>query len=124
MRDIPIPDILNDYMKVYLSKLFKPGKNDRIFPYTKQYYRKLLRIHAKMAGVKRIRIHDFRHSHASLLVELGASIYLISERLGHKDVKITMNIYAHLYPNKQKEIIDKLNDLNRRSSKKNVENQS
>ena len=46
----------------------------------------------------RIRIHDLRHSHASLLVEKNVPIIAISERLGHEDVQTTLNTYSHLYP--------------------------
>lgn len=48
---------------------------------------------------------DFlRHSHASLLIEMGFNILLIAERLGHKKVQTTWNTYAHLYPDKDKQI--------------------
>lgn len=52
-----------------------------------------------------------RHSHASLLIELGFSPLLISERLGHENVETTLNTYSHLYPNKQTEVAEKLNNL-------------
>ncbi|MDY3618036.1 tyrosine-type recombinase/integrase [Agathobaculum sp.] len=55
-----------------------------------------------------IRVHDLRHSHASLLVEMGYSILLISQRLGHEKVDTTMNTYAHLYPDKQEKLADDL----------------
>lgn len=60
---------------------------------------------------KEIRIHDFRHSHASLLINLGADILYISKRLGHSNITETLNTYSHLYPSKQQEIIDILNKL-------------
>ena len=53
---------------------------------------------------KYIRVHDLRHSHASLLVEMGFSPLLIAERLGHERVQTTMETYSHLYPNKQAEV--------------------
>lgn len=65
----------------------------------------------EVSGVKRIRMHDLRHSHASLLVELGCSPILISERLGHEDIKTTLQTYSHLYPNKQKDLARKLQEL-------------
>ena len=65
----------------------------------------------KKSGVKKIRVHDIRHSHASLLIELGFSPLLISERLGHENVETTLEIYAHLYPNKHGEVSSKLNEL-------------
>ena len=56
----------------------------------------------------RIRIHDLRHSHASLLVELGFQPLAIAERLGHEKIETTLNTYSHLYPNKQAELADRL----------------
>lgn len=55
----------------------------------------------KESGVKRIRVHDLRRSHASMLIELGFSPLEIANRLGHEKVETTLNTYAHLYPNKQ-----------------------
>ncbi|WP_334304695.1 tyrosine-type recombinase/integrase [Metaclostridioides mangenotii] len=43
----------------------------------------------KLSGVKRIRVHDLRHSHASLLVNMDINILIISERLGHEKVDTT-----------------------------------
>ena len=65
----------------------------------------------KKSGVKKIRVHDIRHSHASLLVELGFSPLLIAERLGHEKVQTTMDTYSHLYPNKQVEVAKQLDNL-------------
>jgi integrase len=65
----------------------------------------------KKSGVKKIRVHDVRHSHASLLIELGFSPLLISERLGHENVETTLEIYTHLYPDKHGEVSSKLNEL-------------
>lgn len=65
----------------------------------------------KKSGVKQIRIHDLRHSHASLLIELSFTPVLISERLGHEKLQATLNTYAHLYPNKGDIVTNKLNDL-------------
>ena len=67
---------------------------------------------AKAAGVKRIRIHDLRHSHISLLIDMGFSAVAIANRVGHKSVEITYR-YAHLFPSKQKEMASKLNDMNK-----------
>lgn len=62
---------------------------------------------ANAAGVKRIRIHDLRHSHAALLVELGYSIVAVAERLGDT-VDVAMSTYAHLYPNKMGTLVEDL----------------
>ena len=67
---------------------------------------------AREAGVKRIRIHDLRHSHVSLLIEMGFSALAIADRVGHESVDITYK-YAHLFPSKQQEMAQKL-DMERR----------
>jgi integrase len=68
---------------------------------------------AKAAGVKRIRIHDIRHSHVAHLIELGFSPVEIAERMGHEGISVTYT-YSHLYPSKQKTMADKLNQDRRK----------
>ena len=72
--------------------------------FTKAYLLKEIKCIAKMAKMEPIRVHDLRHSHASLLIEMGFNILMISERLGHKKVETTWNTYAHLYSDKGKQI--------------------
>lgn len=68
--------------------------------------------YVKIAGVKKIRIHDFRHSHASYLINKGTIISVIAARLGHGDVATTLNTYSHLYPTTEKEaVLDMENDF-------------
>ncbi len=55
----------------------------------------------RKAGVQRIRIHDLRHTHATLLFNDGQNVKMISQRLGHSDVSITLSVYAHLAPDAQ-----------------------
>lgn len=62
---------------------------------------------AKQAGVKKIRVHDIRHSAVSLLIDMGFSVLAIGERMGHEAEKITYR-YAHLFPTVQTEMAEKL----------------
>ena len=80
---------------------------DRIFPITKNYLHHEMTRGAKEQKIKRIRVHDIRHSHVSLLVEMGFSAVAIADRLGHESIDITYR-YAHLFPSKQIEMADKL----------------
>ncbi len=66
---------------------------------------------AAAAGVKKIRIHDFRHSHASLLANSGINIQEIARRLGHSDIEMTWNTYSHLYPREEERAISVLNSV-------------
>lgn len=54
----------------------------------------------------RIKLHGFRHSHASYLINLGAQPHIVAQRLGHSDVSLVLNVYGHLYPSTQRAIID------------------
>lgn len=65
---------------------------------------------SKKANIKRIRVHDLRHSHVSLLIELGFSATAIADRVGHESIDITYG-YAHLFPSKQKEMADSLTQV-------------
>lgn len=108
IRMISIPEFLRDELKTYTSKLYKLHKHDRIFPYTKHFFEHEMRRGTKDEEVKRIRLHDLRHSHASLLIELGFSPLAIADRLGHEKVETTLNTYSHLFPHKRDEIAEKL----------------
>lgn len=111
IRNVVIFDYLTDIIKSYKAKIYRPHVNDRIFPFTKHRLGYEITQNCKKSGVKKIRIHDLRHSHASLLIELGFSPLLIAERLGHENVETTLNTYAHLYPNKQNELANKLQNI-------------
>ena len=67
--------------------------------------------YSALAGVKKIRIHDFRHSHASLLLSFGVPITVISQRLGHSDINMTLNTYSHLVPRDEDKAINMINNL-------------
>ena len=92
--------------------LYGLKKKDRIFTVTKSYLHHEMDRGAKAAGVKRIRIHDLRHSHISLLIDMGFSAVAIADRVGHESIEITYR-YAHLFPSKQAEMADRLDDLGR-----------
>jgi len=66
---------------------------------------------AKMAEIEKIRIHDFRHSHASLLANNNINIQEIARRLGHAKVDMTWNTYAHLYPREEERAVQILNTI-------------
>ena len=109
-RTIKMPKFLCEEMQDYLKMLYGLKKKERIFPITKSYLHHEMDRGAKEAGVKRIRIHDLRHSHISLLIDMGFSAVAIADRVGHESIEITYR-YAHLFPSKQKEMADKLDDL-------------
>ena len=109
-RTIKMPQFLCEEMKEYLGMIYGLEKKDRIFTVTKSYLHHEMDRGAKAVGVKRIRIHDLRHSHISLLIDMGFSAVAIADRVGHESIDITYQ-YAHLFPSKQIEMAEKLDDL-------------
>ena len=110
-RTVTLPLFLCDMVRSYAEGLNGYHPTDRLFPVTKSYLNYEMKRGSEKSGVKRIRLHDLRHSHASLLIEQGISPLLISERLGHEKVQTTLHIYSHLYPNKHEQVADKLQEL-------------
>ena len=68
-------------------------------------------LYCEIANIKKIRLHDFRHSHASLLLSSGVPISAISERLGHSDITTTMSVYIHLIPKDEERVLTAINTL-------------
>lgn len=108
-RKITIPKFLKGEIKEYLDRQYELAPEDRIFPITDRAVQKKMKQKTEEAKLKPIRVHDLRHSHIALLIEKGLQPLVIAQRVGHDSVNTTMNIYGHLYPNKQKEVADLLN---------------
>ena len=107
-RVIIMPEFLTLEVKEYLSHLYKVGPTVRIFCISKSFLHHEMDRGVKLSGVKRIRIHDLRHSHVSLLINMGFSALAIGNRVGHEAVDITYR-YAHLFPSIQTEMASELN---------------
>lgn len=110
-RTIPVPATVLQAVQEYIPRLYDYRPGDRLFAYTRDYFYKRRDKACADSGVKSIRLHDIRHSHAALLIEMGVPILLISERLGHKDVETTLRTYGHLYPNKHDDTVTRLDEL-------------
>ena len=109
IRTISIPVFLEETLREYLNVLYGIGDQERMFPYSKHFLEHEMKRGIQASGVKPIRIHDLRHSHASMLIELGFSPLEIAERLGHERIETTLNTYSHLYPDKQTKLAARLN---------------
>ena len=96
-----MPEFLTNEIKEYINSFYKIKPKDLIFNFSKSYLHHEMDRRSKKSQVKRIRIHDLRHSHVSLLIELGFSATAIADRVGHESIDITYR-YAHLFPSKQK----------------------
>ncbi|MCM1221220.1 MAG: site-specific integrase [Lachnospiraceae bacterium] len=113
IREVTIPDFLYDDIQNYIFKLGKIRQDDRIFYFTKSALEKEIKRVANQVGLPPIRVHDLRHSHASMLIDMGFDALEISERLGHESVKTTLDTYSHLYPEKDTRLANELNKLRR-----------
>ena len=109
IRRVLMPDFYADKIKSYIDSL-QLNKIDRIFPFTKSYLHHEMHRGCAVSGVKRIRIHGIRHSHISLLIDMGFSAVAIADRVGHESVDITYR-YAHVFPSTQMEVVSKLNNI-------------
>ncbi|MGE7427148.1 tyrosine-type recombinase/integrase [Bacillus thuringiensis] len=87
----------NDLDLIICNKL---GKVTIRETFTRHFYRLI-----KDAGIKRIKFHDTRHTHATLLLKQGVHPKVISERLGHSDISITLRVYSHVLPNMQEDAV-------------------
>ena len=109
-RVIALPRFLAQELQEYMEMECDIKEDDRLFPFTKYALSNTLKTAAKLAGVKEIRVHDLRHSHVSLLINLGFTAVAIADRMGHESVHITYR-YAHLFPNQQRNMADVLDAL-------------
>jgi len=109
VRVVDIPEFLKNELQQYVNRLYKYPADERIFPVVAEAVQHKMRRHIEKSGVKKIRVHDLRHSHVAYLIHQGVEPLMIKQRLGHKDIKITLNTYGHLYPNEQKKLAEMLN---------------
>ena len=109
IRIIQMPDFLIQEIQDYLKQLYGVEHDTRIFPLSKNQLKRAMEKGCKASGVKVIRLHDLRHSHVSLLIDMGFSALAIADRVGHESIDITYR-YAHLFPTRQTEMATKLNN--------------
>ncbi len=114
-RTVQMPEFLCEEIQEFFSMKYRLKKKERIFTIDKSYLHREMTRGAEAAGVKRIRIHDLRHSHISLLIDMGFSAVAIADRVGHESIEITYR-YAHLFPSKQKDMANQLNNLSKGES--------
>ena len=107
-RIVQMPDSLVAEMRDYFEMCY--NDSDRVFPITKYFLTYKMKTGCVAAGVKRIRIHDLRHSHISLLISLGFTAVDIAKRVGHESITITLR-YAHMFPDAQQGMANVLEKL-------------
>ena len=111
VRKIVMPQEVMTLVKSYVDRLYGYERTDRVFQTSKMQLLRAMAKGCKKSGVPYIHIHDLRHSHASLLINLSLPPKVGAERLGHENIQTTLNTYSHLYPTKDREVAEKLSDL-------------
>ena len=101
-----IGEFLKQEIKCFIDRHYGMPDNERLFPIVQEAVQHKMKRHIEKSGVKYIRVHDTRHSHVAYLINKGVDPILIKERVGHKDIRITLNTYGHLYPSQQRKIAD------------------
>lgn len=95
-RIIECPEKLMIKIKEYIALLYSPTPKSRLFDgRTKSTFEHDMETYSKKAGIKKIRVHDLRHSHATYLLSKNVNIVSLSRRLGHEKVSTTLDIYSH-----------------------------
>ncbi len=105
-----MPDFLSEEIQRYFVELKGVAENERVFPFTKSYLHHEMWRGCAASGVKKIKIHGIRHSHISLLLDMGISVVAIADRVGHESIDVTY-WYAHVFPSTQQEEVSSLDDM-------------
>ncbi|UXR72070.1 site-specific integrase [Staphylococcus sp. IVB6238] len=121
IRDVYMPQHMMDTLKVFkdwykehkvykddyvlFGDFFKAYSENKIDRWYSKNFKKANDTLDESDKLPRVVLHEWRHSHASLLVNLGVSVMIIAQRLGHSDTAEVYNRYGHLYPSTQKEIV-------------------
>ncbi len=108
IRIIEIPTFLAEELEGYMKRIYDLRDEQRLFPIVQEAVQHKLKREIEKGDLHKIRVHDFRHSHVAYLIHQGIDPLIIKERLGHKDIKMTLNTYGHLYPTRQREVADML----------------
>lgn len=120
IRTIPLCDRLYRTLLNYKNDLIKNNEykiSNYVFgdkdnnPYSPPYIRYIKDLNAELANVKPIRLHDFRHSCASLLINNGAPVTIVSKYLGHSEISEILNTYSHMFPQSLEDVISVVNKL-------------
>lgn len=116
IRKISIPQSLANLLINYKNILPNALESDFVFgdnnqPIASSSIDSYYSTHCQKAGVKKIRLHDFRHSHTSYLISQGVSIVAVAKRLGHKNIEQTLNTYSHLLKDEESILISKLDSI-------------
>ena len=110
-RVVTLPPFLVDILKEYIAHFYDLQQDDRLFSLvTPKELRAIIKNGCENTDIKCIKVHELRHSHVSMLIDMGFTPFLIAERIGDTPEMVN-KVYGHLYPNRHQEVADKLNKL-------------
>lgn len=125
-RTIPICDVLFEDLKNLYEIESKPrnfnpgfyvfGSDHGMTPFGPSSVRDRNKKNSIKAGLKYIRLHDFRHSCASLLINSGASVTMVAKYLGHTKIDVTLNTYSHMFQSALDSVIEIINGINNQNT--------
>ena len=107
---IEIPEFLKKEIENFIDHQYGLPGNERLFPIVQEAVQHKMKRNIDKAEVRKIRVHDLRHFHVAYLIHQGVQPLIIKERLGHRDIKITLNTYGHLYPSEQRKVAELLDN--------------
>lgn len=107
IRVLKMPQFLVEEVKDYMKMQYALEPNQRLFSISDGKLQRAMAYGAKSVGIKKIRIHDLRHSHVSLLANMGFSLFEVGIRMGHENEQVTAQ-YAHMFPGRQVEMANRL----------------
>ena len=121
-RHVPLPPFLRDELGEYLA-LSRRNTDDLVFSAPKGgplrhglFHRRAFKPAVLAAGLPEgLRFHDLRHTYAAFCIASTADPYAVMRRMGHSSITVTYNTYGHLFPERDAEITDRLEDLFRRA---------
>lgn len=109
-RVVPMPAAVMAALSAYCGRVYSPEPDQAVFGFSKTFISGNMKRAAAAVGLPSVRIHDLRHSHVSMLVDLGFSAFVIADRIGDT-VQMVNSTYGHLYPERKGAVASRLDSL-------------
>lgn len=111
-RQVSIPKVVLEELTDYVNKSFIHSSNQPLFDLSPvRITAAFLEFQRKIDMEPLIPLHCLRHSHASMLIDMGFGADVVGDRLGHKDASMVMQVYGHLYAERREEVVNKIDDM-------------
>ncbi len=121
-RQVALPSLVADVLQDHLARYSEPGADGLVFPAPEGGYLRLENFRKRAwnpaiaaAGVAPLRLHDLRHTCASLAIAAGADVKVLQRMMGHASAALTLDRYGHLMPGQAESVADRLDEMARRA---------